>query len=236
MSLLKIIRGICCSHDSNKELHRSVHDALRNFYSFKQNKFLTITEYVEEFLVQVDVVELYSGADIWTGETMLKEAMTGDGKYDADMSPTDLLLMEETSSDYMDYAMNIRESFLATCFLQGSDQKRFGKLMAELDNNYARKQHQYLTTIKGAYDYLLTYTDPTPVKKSPNKMFEARNTAPTMGQSVPGLMEETQQDEVTFLQDEDAALVPNTDGKHWVLQNILMALFSPFFVFYFQMF
>ena len=56
MSLLKIIRGICYSHDSNKELYRSVHDTLRNFYSF--NEFLTITEYVEEFLVRVDVVEL----------------------------------------------------------------------------------------------------------------------------------------------------------------------------------
>lgn len=213
VSLLKIILGICYSHDSNKELYRTFHDALRNFYSFKQNESLTVTEYYEEFLVRVDAVELYSGSDIWNREKMIKDAMSNDGKYDINMSPTDLLLTDETTSDYVDYAEVVRERFLATCFLRGSDQKHFGKLLAELDNNYARKQHQYPTTIKGAYDYLLAYTDPTPAKKSPHKNYKARNTAPTMVQSVPGLMEETQQEDVIFLQDEDTDLVPNTDGK-----------------------
>ncbi len=215
MSILKIIRGICYSHDSNKDLYRSVHNntLLRNFYSFNPNDFSPVTKYYEEFLVQVDVVELYSRVDTWSGETMLKEAMAGDGKYDADMSPMDLLLTEETSSDYVDYATNVRERFLAMCFLWGSDQKRFGKLIAELDNNYARKQHQYPTTIKGAYDYLLTYTDPTPtVKKQHNKKFEPRSATSAPEQGTLTLMEETQQDDITFLQDDGVEQIPNTDG------------------------
>ncbi len=95
------------------------------------------------------------------------------------------------------------------------DQKRFVKLLAELDNNYARKQHQYPTTIKGAYDYylLLMYTDPIPVKKTPSKKFETRSTSSATGPNIPALMDVTQQDDMTFLQDNDADLVPNTDGK-----------------------
>ncbi len=68
-------------------------------------------------MVQVDVVELYSGSDIWNGETMIKEAMSSDGKYNVDMSPTYLLLTDETTPNYVDYAAIVRERFLATCFL-----------------------------------------------------------------------------------------------------------------------
>ena len=31
VSLLKIIRGVCYSHESNKEVNRAVHDSLKNF-------------------------------------------------------------------------------------------------------------------------------------------------------------------------------------------------------------
>ncbi len=119
-------------------------------------------------------MELYSGPDIWNGEKMVTDAMWKDGKYDTDMSPEDLLLTEETVPDYVNYTTIVKECFLATCFLRGSDPKRFRKLIAELDNNYARKQHQYPTTIKGAYNYLLMYIDPTVAKKPPSKKFEAR--------------------------------------------------------------
>ena len=88
---------------------------------------------------------------------------------------TDLLLPEKTTPDYLMYVSSGREKYLAMCFLRGAEPKCFGKLLAELDNNNTRNQHQYPSSIKGAYDYLITYTGPSPEHKQ-QKHVESRRT------------------------------------------------------------
>ncbi len=209
VSLLKIILGICYSHKSSKEVNRAVHDALKGFYSFSQGEHMSVTEYYEEYLIRIDVVEVYSGTDVWNSSSLITEALLKDGKYSPNITATDLLLDEETTPDYFTYAVSAREKYLAMSFLRGSDPKRFGKLLADLDNNYyARNQHQYPSSIEGAYDYLITYTDPSPGHKQQRhedsrRIRQTGNTA-----AVPALTDENQQDEVTFLQSAGVDLTP----------------------------
>lgn len=80
VSLLKIIRGICYSYESSKEVNGAVYDTLKKFYSFMQGEHMSLTEYFEEFLIQIDIVEVCSGTNIWNGNTLIKQAMSKDGK------------------------------------------------------------------------------------------------------------------------------------------------------------
>ena len=105
---------------------------------------MSVTEYYEEYLIRIDVVEVYSRTDVWNSSSLIK-----DGKYSADAMVTDLLLLEETTPDYLTYAASTMEKYLAMCFLRGADPKCFGKLLADLDKNYAQNQHQYPSSIKG---------------------------------------------------------------------------------------
>ena len=48
-----------------------------------------------------------------------------------------------------------KEKFLAYAFLHGSDRERYGGLVTELENDYAKKDNRHRATLRGAYDLLV---------------------------------------------------------------------------------
>ena len=54
-----------------------------------------------------------------------------------------------------------REAFLAVDFLEKSDMKRFGSLLAELENSYTRGVDGYPIMLASSFDMVVTYKDPS---------------------------------------------------------------------------
>jgi hypothetical protein len=50
-----------------------------------------------------------------------------------------------------------RDSYLATCFIMNSDQKIFGGLIRDIENEHTHGTNSYPTTLTEAYDYFVNY-------------------------------------------------------------------------------
>ena len=59
----------------------------------------------------------------------------------------------------------IKERYLAYCYLRGADNARYGKLKEGLDNDYSQGNNKYPHTITKAYQFLTNYTQYKPKEK-----------------------------------------------------------------------
>ena len=70
--------------------------------------------------------------------------------------------LDNTSEAEQTCARNAaREAFLAVNFLAKSDMKRFGSLLAELENLDTRGVHVYPITLASLFDMVVNYKDPS---------------------------------------------------------------------------
>ena len=58
------------------------------------------------------------------------------------------------------------EAFLVVDFLAKSDMKRFGSLLAELENSYTRGVDGYPITLTSSFDMIVNYRDPSKYRTS----------------------------------------------------------------------
>ena len=68
----------------------------------------------------------------------------------------------ETGTGMQDARAAVQEEYLAVRFLFRSDKRRYGSLLAELENDFTRGINAYPSTISGAYDMLVNYRNPHP--------------------------------------------------------------------------
>ena len=52
-----------------------------------------------------------------------------------------------------------RNKYLAVLFLLNSDKRRYGTLVTNISNEFLRGNDTYPTTLTGAYDYIINYTE-----------------------------------------------------------------------------
>ena len=52
-----------------------------------------------------------------------------------------------------------RDKYLAVLFLLNSDKRRYGTLVTNISNEFMRGNDTYPTTLTGAYDYIVNYTE-----------------------------------------------------------------------------
>jgi len=61
IKLLTMIRGYCCQFDTLNDEYMSIVTSLKNFFYFFQKTEQTNSEFHEDFMAQVDVIEEYGG-------------------------------------------------------------------------------------------------------------------------------------------------------------------------------
>ena len=66
-----------------------------------------------------------------------------------------------TEAEEMHVQNAAREAFLAVDFLVKSDMKRFGSLLAELENSYTHGVDGYPVTLASSFDMVVNYRDPS---------------------------------------------------------------------------
>ena len=111
----------------------SARDALFHFYTLKQHQSSN-SDYYTTFTRQVETLDRNN---VW--------------------SPPPLALFNDssvTSTTPEEKRATLKEMFLATCFLMGSDPSRYGDLVRDLKNQYALGQNNFPRTVLDAFQLL----------------------------------------------------------------------------------
>jgi hypothetical protein len=106
--------------------------AMTKLYAFQQTSHLTNADYLQSIHCLVDAINLL-GSNISVEESRITEYVE---YWDCD--PDDLHLWAECKA-------MVCEKYIATAFIVKSNPKRYGALIATLQNNFVSSQNQYLT-------------------------------------------------------------------------------------------
>jgi hypothetical protein len=148
MGLLKELKTLSHRFDESTSNHNvEYHLLLQRFYAFRQNE-LTLDEYWKQWNAWIAVLENYNGGEKFGGSTgATTREMAFLGLAD---SATNVVIAEKSA----------REKFLAIAFLLGSDRKRFGHLITDLKNDYAKSMNNYPSNVIAAKSLMLAYDQP----------------------------------------------------------------------------
>ena len=123
-SLLKEIRKICTSYESQKNPFLMTVEGLKNLVNHRQDEQTSVRDYYESFKMKLDNFKSF-GANLGQYTVLCKKMMEdADEEYDS----TD----EKTKATYMELA---KEKLEATMFLMGSDKKRYSTLLLDIENS-----------------------------------------------------------------------------------------------------
>lgn len=142
--LLKEIRGVTFGFESQRSLYLSLQIARKDFYSFKQGADVSMSAYLQTFRTKVDILEHYGGGSTFGQDDNLIQT-----QRKADSSASDVVLAKKS-----------RSQALAHAFLFSADKGRYGTLLADLENQFARGNNQYPTDLSAAYSMLVGYRAP----------------------------------------------------------------------------
>ena len=153
ISLLELIRSSLYSGATTRNLCQSSQETIEKLFSFKQGSRMTNSRYLEKFKELTEMVT-YFGIAIGQEPQQVSGYLRRIA-VDRD-NPTD---EEKTQA-----SIHARDEYIAILFLRHSDPRRYGSLLADLENSYTRGIDEYPKTLSRAYDYLVNY-------KSPNKAY-----------------------------------------------------------------
>jgi hypothetical protein len=152
IALLMAIKRILFNFQSQKFEPQSISDAMKQFYLYQQGPNVASQAYLEQFTNNVDVV-MYCGGSIGTAQRLSNSL--------ADERNIDLTLITEDKRHYL--KLEARDRYLATVFILGADQVRYGGLICNIENNYLNGTDKFPKTITAAYNLLVNW------KGDPNK-------------------------------------------------------------------
>ena len=113
---------------------------------------MSCSDYLREFKALITAVQQLGGELGMEASRMREQLNNNETVMDAN-NPTKV---EEVC------ARNpAHEAFLAVYFLANSDMKRFGSLLAELENSYTRGVDGYPVTLTSSFDMVANYRDPS---------------------------------------------------------------------------
>ena len=138
IALLVIIRSINFAMNAEKNPYQALHEAKRRFYSFKQERTVTCSAYLEKFQNMLQVIETVGGV-IGKEPGLIELELE-------DMRPP-VLPKENARPEQKALAiLRARDKYLAMMFLMNSDRNRYGKLIEELGNEYLKGNLQAFPT------------------------------------------------------------------------------------------
>ena len=153
VKLLTMIRGYCCQFDTLSDEYISIVKSLKNLFYFFQKTEQTNSEFHEDFMALVEVIEEYGG--------------TGSLTYFPNMIKKELLsknIMDpsQASADELKEAKGIvREKFLAALMLNGANASKYGELKRSMAENYVTGTSEYPESPEVVLRILNAYQPPS---------------------------------------------------------------------------
>jgi hypothetical protein len=122
-----MIQGYCCQFDTLNDEYMAIVGAIKNLLYFFQKPTQANSNYHEDFMAMVEVIEEYGGASLLTYfPNMIKKELTTKG-----------VDMDKASADEIQEAKKtVREKFLDTLLLNGANREKYGKLKRSMAENY----------------------------------------------------------------------------------------------------
>lgn len=142
LELLRNIKDIAFSFQSQKQKIHGLFDAKRRFFMQTQEKSMTCQMYLERFKNQVEVIEHCGG-------TMVEDNLIND-YFEAGVDR-----LTATQAQLNVARKKAKEAFLSMAFILLADRNRYAKLVEELENDYVKGNDHYPTDLTEAYNLLL---------------------------------------------------------------------------------
>jgi hypothetical protein len=146
IKLLKEIRALVYTFQSQKYAPQALHEGKRRFYLLSQDKHSTCQAYLERFQNCVDVIE-HCGGSIGQEPGLVQKVLEDKG----------LSAKAPTQDQIWEAQTTAQEVYLAAAFILGSDRNRYGKLLDDLDNDYTQGQDNFPKTVTAAYSQLTNW-------------------------------------------------------------------------------
>ena len=148
IELLRLIQTCMTQRQTRKHPIHNIVDNEKTVLNFKQGRGMSDNDYYQRFQDAVDVTERAGGAVGVQEDRIIAELEHV--ALDPDV-PTE---EERTRATQI-----ARDKYLAVLFLLNSDKRRYGALITNISNEFVRGNDTYPTTLTGAYDYIVNYTE-----------------------------------------------------------------------------
>jgi hypothetical protein len=143
IGLLGLIKGVMFNYNSKKYRATSLIDIFKPDL-VSQTRFMSDSEYLEKFRTQLDVLKS-AGGDVCNHHGMTEDELVR----------MNILPGAGTDAEIQAAAMVARKRFEAALFLVKSDQRRYGRLVQELANDYNKGRDSYPESLTAAYELML---------------------------------------------------------------------------------
>jgi hypothetical protein len=151
VSLISMIRSYCCQFDTLNDEYMSIVGAIKNLLYLFQKPTQTNSDYQEDFMAMVEVIEEYGGAGSLTYfPNMIKKELK-----------TKSIDMEKATGDEMKEAKKtVRNKFLAALMLNGANRDKYGDLKRSMAENYVTGTSEYPESPEVVLRILNAYVPP----------------------------------------------------------------------------
>jgi hypothetical protein len=152
VKLLLIIRGYCCRFDDHQQDTWALQGAKKQVELYYKGYNGETTEYVENFMALVGVVETYGGA-YGCEPGLVRAQLSKQGVALADLDNPD-------PKELKDAKTMCHEEYLLCMILRGADQSRYAKLKDNLSNDMTKGVDNFPKTIVEAMRLMTNYKVP----------------------------------------------------------------------------
>ncbi len=144
VELLKSIKDCVFKFSDQKKAAHSLHEALRKFHNGHQEKSSNAQEHYQRFKNHVEVAE-HCGGSLGNHQGLVTKKLEERG----------LSIVTCSVDEHAEAVTDSREECLACAFLLGSDRKRCGKLIEDLENEHAQRNDKHPKTLVEACNLLI---------------------------------------------------------------------------------
>ena len=148
IELLRLIQTCMTQRQTRKHPIHNIVDNEKTVLNFKQGRGMSDNDYYQRFQDAVDVTERAGGA-----------VGVQEDRIIAELEHVALDPDVPTEEEWTRATQIARDKYLAVLFLLNSDKRRYGTLITNISNKFVRGNDTYPTTLTGAYDYIVNYTE-----------------------------------------------------------------------------
>jgi hypothetical protein len=197
-ALIQYIKGVSFDFESQQHPIDAIDTAITKFFGAQQGATESLSMFHQRFRTLANIVTQHAGSDFFCHDGALRFALNAAGVA-KDIDPT--------SKPYAACLSAGRNMSIAMRFLKATDKARYGTLVTDITNQYARGLDGYPKDLNQALTLLTQYVPPT---NNSSRSYQ-NDRSQRSGGSPPGT---TPDSALTFVQsDTNPDLVPNTDGR-----------------------
>ncbi len=163
VELLKSIKDCVFKFSDQKKAAHSLHEALRKFCNGHQEKSSNAQECCQRFKNHAEVAE-HCGGSLGNHQGLVTKKLEERG----------LSIATCSVDEHTEAVTDSREECLACAFLLGSDRKRCGKLIEDLENDHVQRNDKHPKTLVEACNLLIHW------KKDPKNLMIGLSTSDGM--------------------------------------------------------